>query len=117
MIEFYVSCKLKEGGNKHPPKIANAIRKSLFDNQVITSGKQFYIYVNAERHNLDTCKNCPNKVCVNKAILLNFLCKIDNAPKLTLDELNVLLEPAFKVLNEQNKLYNFKISTSNFADK
>jgi len=110
MIEFYISCNLKEGGNKNPPAIANAIRECLFDNQVITSGRQFYIYVNAERHNLDSCKNCPNKVCASKAVLLNFLCKIDKAPDLTLDELKVLLEPAFKMLSEKNGLVNFKIS-------
>jgi hypothetical protein len=100
MIEFYVSCKLKEGGDKHPPIIANTIRQCLFDNQIITSGRQFYIYINAERHNLDDYKN---------AVLLNFLCKIDRTPDLTLDELNVLLEPAFKILSEKNKLDNFKI--------
>jgi hypothetical protein len=110
MVEFYVSCKLREGGDKHPPTIANAIRKCLFDNQVITSGRQFYIYVNAERHNFDSCRKCQNEVCTNKAVLLNFLCKIDRTSDLTLDELNVLLEPAFKHLSEKNRLENFKIS-------
>jgi hypothetical protein len=101
MIEFYISCKLKEGGEKQPSLIANAIRKCLFDNQIITSGRQFYIYVNAERYNFQNCKN---------ATLLNFLCKIDRTPELILDELNVLLEPAFKKLSEKDGLDNFEIS-------
>jgi len=103
MIEFYISCKLKEGGEKQPSLIANAIRKCLFDNQIITSGRQFYIYVNAERYNFQNC---------NIATVLQFLCKIDIATDLTLDELNVLLEPAFKILSEKNELDNFEISKS-----
>jgi hypothetical protein len=103
MIEFYISCKLKEGGEKHPSLIANAIRQCLFDNQIITSGSQFYIYVNAERYNFRNCKN---------ATVLNFLCKIDRTTDLILDELNVLLEPAFKKLSEKDGLDNFEISKS-----
>ncbi|WP_019553239.1 hypothetical protein [Propionispira raffinosivorans] len=103
MIEFYISCKLKEGGAKQPSLIANAIRKCLFDNQMITSGRQFYIYVNAERYNFQSC---------NTATVLQFLCKIDRTTDLTLDELNVLLEPAFKILSEKNGLDNFEISKS-----
>jgi len=61
----------------------------------------FYIYVNAERYNFQNCKN---------ATLLNFLCKIDRTPELILDELNVLLEPAFKKLSEKDGLDNFEIS-------
>jgi len=100
MIEFYVSCKSKEGANKHPPLIANTIRQCLFDHQIIASGREFYMYINAERHNPDDYKN---------AVLLSFLCKIDRTSDLTIDELNVLLEPAFKILSEKNKLDNFKI--------
>ena len=103
MIDFYISCKLKEGGSKQPSLIANAIRKCLFDNQIITSGMQFYIYVNAERYNFRNCKN---------ATVLNFLCKIDRTTDLPLDELTGLLEPAFKILSEKNELDNFEISKS-----
>ena len=100
MMEFYISCKLKEGGEKQPSLIAKAIRKCLFDNQIITSGRQFYIYVNAERYNFQNC---------NIATVLQFLCKIDIATDLTLDELNGLLEPAFKISSEKNEGDNLEI--------
>ena len=103
MIEFYVSCKSKEGANKHPPLIANTIRQCLFDHQIIASGREFYMYINAERHNPDDYKN---------AVLLSFLCKIDRTSDLTIDELKVALEPAFNKLSEEDGLENFRISKS-----
>jgi hypothetical protein len=112
MIEFYLSFNFKEGGDKRPPKIANTIRKCLFDNQIITSGRQFHLYVDAERHNLDKNKNCQTKGCLTKSVRMNFLCKVDTAPDLPpyeLTLLNLLLEPAFKILSKQCGLDNFKI--------
>ncbi|SEJ83821.1 hypothetical protein SAMN05660742_11916 [Propionispira arboris] len=112
MIEFYLSFNFKEGGDKHPPKIANTIRKCLFDNQIITSGRQFHLYVDAERHNLDKNKNCQTKGCLTKSVRMNFLCKVDTDPDLPpyeLTLLNLLLEPAFKILSKQCGLDNFKI--------
>ena len=112
VIEFYLSFNFKEGGDKHPPKIANAIRKCLFDNQIITSGRQFHIYVNAERHNLDRNEHCKEKGCLSKSVRMNFLCRIDRDPDLPPYELNVLtllLEPAFEILNKQCGLDNFTI--------
>lgn len=98
-IEFYLAFRLKKMGENHLPRVGNEIRKCLFDKNIITSGRQFYIYVNAEQ---DTAAK-------NSGISVKFLCKIETDTELQVEDLAGLLEPAFLILNEREGLTDFKI--------
>lgn len=58
------------------------------------------MYVNAAKYNF---KN------FNTVTVLQFLCEIDRTIDLTLDKLNILLEPAFKISSEKNEVDNLEI--------
>jgi len=58
------------------------------------------MYVNAEKYNVQNC---------NTVTVLQFLCEIDITIDLTLDKLNGLLEPAFKISSEKNEGDNLEI--------